>query len=267
MRIHHIGELRGQVLLFGGPYSNLPATQALLARGQGMAKLCTGDVVAYGADPMGCIAALRAADVPVVAGNCERQLAARAQDCGCGFDAGSVCGIAARGWFAHADAQVTAAARAWMDGLPDILTFDHSGRRFAAIHGGVSAINRFLWSCSPEADFRAELALLRAATGPVDAVIAGHSGIAFRRAVDGTEWINAGVIGMPPHDGRPQTEYAVLSGGAVEFHRLDYDHFAAARAMEKAGLTQGYETALITGYWPSQDILPDQLRLSPRANG
>ncbi len=267
MRIQELGELRGQVLLFGGPYSNLQATQALLARGQGMRMVCTGDVVAYGADPMGCVDALRTAGVAVVAGNCERQLAARALDCGCGFDTGTTCDIAARGWFAHADAAVTEDARDWMAGLPDIITFGQAGRRFAVIHGGISAVSRFLWSCSPDADLRAELALLQDATGPVDAVIAGHSGIAFERRVDGIDWINAGVIGMPPHDGRPQTEYAVLSEGLAEFHRLEYDHFAAARAMEKAGLAQGYETALLTGYWPSQDILPDQLRLSPRASG
>jgi len=34
----------------------------------------------------------------------------------------------------------------------------------------------------------------------------------------------------------------------------------AAEAMIAAGLTQGYETALLTGYWPSEDILPLELR-------
>lgn len=102
--------------------------------------------------------------------------------------------------------------------------------------------------------------------GEVDAVIAGHSGIAFQRDIDGVAWINAGVIGMPPNDGDPRTEYAVLDAGQVGFHRLSYDHNAASRAMRAVGLTQGYEQSLRTGLWPNEDILPDQLRVS-RASG
>ena len=32
------------------------------------------------------------------------------------------------------------------------------------------------------------------------------------------------------------------------------------RAMRSAGLTQGYDTALQTGNWPSEDVLPKELR-------
>ncbi|MGC9271648.1 MAG: radical SAM protein, partial [Acidiphilium sp.] len=46
----------GPVLIFGGNYSNLQASIALLdaARAHGIAPdhiICTGDIIAYGADP------------------------------------------------------------------------------------------------------------------------------------------------------------------------------------------------------------------------
>lgn len=80
-------------------------------------------------------------------------------------------------------------------------------------------------------------------------------------------WLNAGVIGMPAHDGDPRTRFAVLKGGTPTFHRLTYDQDAASDAMVAAGLTQGYHRALVTGYWPSEDVLPLDLTLASRASG
>ncbi len=94
----------------------------------------------------------------------------------------------------------------------------------------------------------------------MDGVIAGHSGLPFIRDVAGVRWINAGVIGMPPHDGAPATRYAWLAAGEVHLHRLDYDHGGAQAAMRRAGLCQGYDAALVSGYWPSEDVLPAELR-------
>lgn len=51
-----LGDLDGPVLVFGGPYSNLQATRALIARADQLGVpsqnlICTGDVVAYCGDP------------------------------------------------------------------------------------------------------------------------------------------------------------------------------------------------------------------------
>ena len=83
----------GPVLVFGGPYSNLQATEALFAesrhRGIGAdLMICTGDLVAYCADAQGVVDLIRASGVAVVRGNCEEQLASGAEDCGCGFRRG-----------------------------------------------------------------------------------------------------------------------------------------------------------------------------------
>ncbi len=191
---HDLGELTGEVLVFGGPYSNLQATKALVAeavrRGVPAGNcICTGDVAAYCADPVGTVATIRAFGCPVVAGNCERQLAVGALDCGCGFDQGSTCNVLSAGWYGYADRHVGPDDRAWMAGLPDVITFGHQGHRVAAIHGGITDISRFLWPVSPEADFAEELAVLTDLAGPVDLVLAGHSGLAFSRQIGAVTWL------------------------------------------------------------------------------
>ncbi|KIC48982.1 metallophosphoesterase family protein [Tateyamaria sp. ANG-S1] len=264
MRVQDLGVMDGPVLLFGGPYSNLQATRAVLGQAEhlGADPICTGDVVAYCARPAETVDAIRQAGCPVVAGNCEIQLAAGAADCGCGFEEGSACDLLSVGWYGFAQARIDDGARGWMASLPDVIVFTHAGARYATIHGGVSDVSRFLWSTSPDAAFRAEWAALEARVGPVDHVIAGHSGIPFQREIGVGRWINAGVVGMPPHDGSTETAYVILRQGVPTFHRLRYDVDGAVADMEAAGLTYGYDRALRSGYWPSEDVLPPDLRLS-----
>lgn len=266
MQIRDLGTLDAPLLAFGGPCSNLQATQALIARARALAIppqrcLCTGDTVAYCAHPAETVAELRAFGCPVAAGNVDRQIAAGADACGCGFTEGSACDLASTAWYARASGRADAEVRRWMADLPDILTFRLGGRRGAVIHGGVTSINRYLWPSSPVRDFKQEIAALAAVAGPVDMVVAGHSGVAFARQVGGVLWINAGAIGLPPHDGRPETRFAILdAAGTPVFHRLCYDQTAAMSAMRHAGLTQGYERSLVTGTWPSEDMLPREMR-------
>lgn len=267
-----LGVIDGPVLLFGGPYSNLQATQAVLAQGASRAiapgaMICTGDVVAYCAQPVETVQALRTAAVHVVAGNCEKQLASGAGECGCGFEEGSVCDLLSTAWFDFANAQVGASDRAWMATCPDTLSFQHQGARYAVLHGGATDVARFIWSTSPEAVFAQEWETLQDKIGPVDHVIAGHSGIPFMRQTPWGRWINVGVIGMPPHDGCQQTRFGVLDGGEVLIHALRYDVDGAFDQMQRAGLTQGYHDALRRGYWPSEDVLPGDLRTVPLASG
>ncbi|WP_298917996.1 metallophosphoesterase family protein [uncultured Roseobacter sp.] len=267
-----LGIINGPVLLFGGPYSNLHALQALIAdadrfqiRGHHM--ICTGDVVAYCGAPAQTVDTIRQMGASVVAGNCEKQLAENAPDCGCGFDADSACDLLSQGWYPFANARVDPKARRWMGHCPDILSFRHQGARYAVIHGGWTEIARFIWPNSSNAVFEMEWCAIESSIGAVDHVIAGHCGLAFVKETPQGRWINPGVIGMPPNDGRQQTRYGILDGGEVQIHRLSYDAEAAAAAMRAAGLTGGYEAALLSGYWPSEDILPVSLRGPSLANG
>ena len=264
MKHQDLGVLTGPVLAFGGVYSNLQALSAIkdLAMDANIPTqnmICTGDLVAYCADPVAVFQQVQASGIPTIAGNCEKQIAMGAEDCGCGFDTGSQCAILSRGWYPYALAQMSADDRRRMGDLPDIISFTHQRLRYAVIHGGYTDISRFIWSTSPDSDFSEEITEIETAIGRIDAVIAGHSGIPFVREVAGKTWINAGAIGMPPHDGDPHTRF-VLNDERPEIHSLKYDWQAAQSTMRAAGLTQGYDTALETGYWPSEDILPPTLR-------
>jgi len=249
------------LLVFGGPYSNLQAMQALLAEAarRGIAGeriICTGDIVAYGADPSACCDLAMASGMHVLMGNCEQNLAAGSADCGCGFDEGTECDRLSNAWYAYADRQISPAHRAFMAACPQRITIGlPDGRRLAVIHGGAADISRFLFASTDDTVLADEIA----ATG-CDGVVAGHCGIPFVRDVGAGLWLNAGAIGMPAHDGTPRVWFSILTpepdGLGVEIHPLTYDQAGAAAAMRAARLPEGYAAALETGLWPSEDVLP-----------
>ena len=115
-------------------------------------------------------AAIRDWGCRVVAGNCEQELAAAAEDCACGFEEGSECNRLAKGWYPFANARLSVASRAWMAALPKTLTFTLAGLRFCVIHGGVGLVNRFVFA-SQRGAIAEELEQAQA-----DVVIAGHAG-------------------------------------------------------------------------------------------
>jgi hypothetical protein len=248
------------VLVFGGCYSNVQATQALLAEARRLGvppsrMICTGDVIAYGANPRETLALIREAGIATVMGNCEESLAADAGDCGCGFTPGSACDRLSAAWFTYATSQVDPSDRLWMAGLPQRIDLVLAGHRLAVVHGAPSRINRFVFASMPEPDIAAELGLTGA-----EGVIGGHCGVPFTRHIGSGLWHNTGAIGMPANDGTPRGWFSLLTprGDGIEIQHLplDYDHGAAARAMRAAGLPTDYADTMETGIWPSFDVLP-----------
>lgn len=249
----------GPLFVIGGPYGNYDATVAALdeAARRGVHDiLCTGDLVAYCADAAETVALLRSAGVAIVAGNVEQQLAAAADDCGCGFEEGSTCDALSARWWTHALEAIDQETREWMGSLPPRIDVQWHHTRFAAIHGGAWEISKFLFASAKDEVLAAELDLLG-----TDGVIAGHCGLPFvRELYDGRIWLNAGAVGMPANDGTPRVWCAQMTpfsdGIEIETIALDYDPLPAAERMRKAGLPEGYANALLTGLWPSLDILP-----------
>ena len=130
----------GPLIVFGGSYSNLEATRAVLGEAARLEIpadriICTGDVVAYGADPAATVVLVRGSVRHVVMGNCEQSIAAGFADCGCGFPVGSTCERLSAAWFAHATRELNADARAWMADLPQRINIEIGGYRLAVIHG------------------------------------------------------------------------------------------------------------------------------------
>lgn len=249
----------GPLFVIGGPYGNYDATLAALdeAARRGVRDiLCTGDLVAYCPDGAETVALLRDAGVAVVAGNVEQQLAAEAADCGCGFEEGSACDALSARWWRYAQETIDAETRSWMGRLPTRIDVQWPTTRFAAIHGGARDISKFLFASDREEKFAAELDLLG-----TDGVIAGHCGLPFvRELFDGRVWLNAGAVGMPANDGTPRVWCAQLTpngeGIEIETIALAYDPSATVSRMREVGLPEGYAQALLTGLWPSLDVLP-----------
>jgi len=167
-----------------------------------------------------------------------------------------VCNRLAAEWFAYADAQIGGDLRRWMADMPPHLTFAISGRRVRVVHGAVSSTNRFMFASLPDSEFEHEINGTQA-----DMVVAGHSGIPFTRRIGRRVWHNSGSLGMPANDGTPRAWYSVIvpDNGTVRIHHhaLDYDHERAAARMRAEGLCPGYADALVSGLWPSLDILPE----------
>ncbi|MBM3564522.1 MAG: metallophosphoesterase family protein [Alphaproteobacteria bacterium] len=252
------------MLCFGGPYGNLQATEALLREARRLAVpaeniICTGDVVAYCADPAATVALVRESGIHVLMGNCEEALGFDRDDCGCGFDEGSPCDILSREWFAFARRELDHAAKSWMAALPRRIRFTLDGKRFAVVHGAATDIGRFVFASMPARAKAEEFAALDA-EAPTDAVVAGHCGLPFSETVGGRLWHNPGVVGMPANDGRPETWFSLLvpARGGIEARRLPlaYDWNAAQQGMAAVGVGAPYARALGDGLWPDQGVLP-----------
>lgn len=255
-----LGCLTGPMLVFGGPYSNLAATQAMRQRAEELdippsRVICNGDLIAYCAEPQETLQLVRDWGIAVVQGNCEESLGNVAADCGCGFEAGTICSLLSVEWYQYATRKIAAADRIWMRRLPKSLRFELAGRSVTVVHGGVNQINRFIFPSTPEAVKHEELDLAGS-----DILIGGHSGIPSVELVDHRAWINAGVIGLPANDGTRDGWYLLINSGDDGIHfswqRLSYAAELTQRNMRIAGLKSGYAETLLTGLWPSMDVLP-----------
>ncbi len=246
--------------MFGGCYSNLEATVALRREAERLGiparnTICTGDVVAYCADPVATVDLVRDWGVHVVMGNCEEQLGWSKDDCGCGFEEGTACEALSVDWYGYSNRHLGEDARAWMRGLPRRIDMTIGSCRLAVIHGAADLINGFVFASTPWSEKARQIGL----TG-CDGAIGGHSGIPFTEMEGGSLWHNSGALGMPANDGTRRVWYSLLApirdGVEVTTHSLDYDSATAARKMRMRGLPAGYADALETGLWPSCDVLP-----------
>ena len=146
-----------------------------------------------------------------------------------------------------------------MRNLPLHLEIDLCGRRLVVIHGGGKQINRFIFQSTPISVKQEEVEDLNC-----DGVIAGHCGLPFTQLFGDHLWHNTGALGMPANDGTCRTWYSILhptdDGIMIEPLPLIYSAETASDKMRACGLTGGYDNALLSGIWPSADVLPARER-------
>jgi predicted phosphodiesterase len=260
----NLGEFDSPVLIFGGPYSNLSATQAMLKEAERLSIpperiICTGDIVAYAAEPEQTSNLIKKSSIHVVMGNCEESLAENSNDCGCGFEEGMLCSTLSEGWYRYAQSQVSESTRLWMKALPRTIRFSIHGHSCCVIHGGFNQINQFIFASSDIEIKRQQL--LQAQT---DIMIVGHCGLPFGQQIDDRLWLNAGVIGLPANDGTVEGWFMLMQPQQtqlkISWQRLGYDHHHCHQTMNQAGL-KDYAKTITSGLWPSMDVLPPEEKL------
>ncbi len=260
--VQNIGHFTDPLLIFGGPYSNLAATQAMRTEAERLNIppqhiICTGDLVAYCARPQETVDLIRNWGIHVVLGNCEESLAAGAVDCGCGFETGTSCSLLSVEWYNYAAQRIDEATRIWFATLPRALKLNFRNHRVQVIHGTPTRINQFVFASTDQSEKLQELKTIEC-----DILISGHCGIPFGESIDNKYWLNAGVIGMPANDGTPDGWYMLLEGSNgschASWHRLSYPAAQTAKEMQSAGLKSGYAETILNGLWPSEDVLPKQ---------
>ena len=260
LMIKNIGPLEDRILVFGGPYSNLQATQAILEKAKALSIpanhiICTGDVVAYCAQPEETACLVSESSIHTIQGNCEENLANDIDHCGCGFDEESLCNILANKWYQFLQKNISQEMVSWMGSLPQRIEFTFSGKKFHALHGAHRNISEFLFASQSDDDILKQIEQTDS-----DIILSGHSGLPFTKIIGDKAWHNAGAIGMPANDGTARTWYSIIRGGEdgeiiFEHHALEYDHQKTANIMKESGLID-YASAIETGLWPSCDVLP-----------
>ena len=255
-----IAPLSGPLLVFGGVYSNLQALEQLrkIAAVKGIPAsniICTGDVVAYCAQPEEVVQSIRNWGIHCIAGNVEIQLREGEAGCGCNFNEDSRCDLLSRQWYPYAQQQLSQESIDWMQTLPEFIRFDYAGKKVLVVHGSCFDTSEFIFRSTPWVVKQANFTETKS-----DLILAGHCGLPFYHQHENQLWLNPGVIGVPANDGTTRVWYALLEDqDGLEFQQctFEYDHQQAAKLMREKGLPASYALTLETGLWDNCEILPE----------
>lgn len=261
-RMHHLGKLRGPLLLFGGVYSNFQALEALIqvAAAKGIPSsqmICTGDVVAYCAQPEESVQKMQELGIRSIAGNVEIQLREGLADCACDFVDGGRCDSFSKKWYPYSQQQLSQNSIDWMKTLPEFIQFEYAGKNVLLVHGSYHYTSEFIFQSTPW-----EVKQQNFDDSGANVIVAGHAGLPFSQLQQGKYWLNPGVIGMPANDGTPQVWYMILDdqNGIFSYQHLplSYNHKLASNLMIEQNLTTAYAKTLQTGIWDNCEILPQE---------
>lgn len=261
MKVVQITPVEAPLLIFGGAYSNLAATKAIRAIAEDRQIppgncINTGDIIAYCAHPVETAQLIRDWGINNVMGNVEESLAQDSDDCGCGFSENTQCAVLSEQWYDYTNQRIDQYARRWMRELPHAIEFKYHNKLFRVIHGGTRQINQFIFPSTSKQEKLDQFEDINA-----DVIIGGHSGIPFGEQIEDKCWLNSGAIGMPANDGTQGGWYLFIESKnsqlQASWHRLGYDAETENQAMKQVGMNSAYADALLSGIWPSDDVLPD----------
>ncbi len=256
-----LGALNGKLLVFGGPYSNLQALTELqsIAGRLGIPSrniICTGNVVAYCAQPDASVQLIKDWGIHCISGNVEQNIVSGEDDCGCNYTEGGRCDLFSRTWFPYAVRLLSTESVAWMAALQEFLNFRYAGKTISVVHGSPTHVSEFIFKSTSWETKRDHFR----STGS-EVILAGHAGLPFADIKADLVWLNAGVIGMPANDGTPRVWYLLLDDAdgkfTYSFESFTYDNALAHQLMQENDLPAAYAKTLLTGLWDNCEILPE----------
>ena len=170
----------GRMLVFGGPYSNVQALEALKTIAAQLRILpgniiCTGDIVGYCAQPEESVQLVKNWGIQAIQGNVEQNIVRGGDDCGCNFTEGGRCDLFSRTWFPYAVQTLSAESVNWLSTLPLQLSFRYAGKPVTVLHGAATGIADFVFASTPWPEKEKSFAATEA-----EVILAGHAGFPLR---------------------------------------------------------------------------------------
>jgi hypothetical protein len=250
--------------LFGGVYNNsyaLAAACALAQKRGADGLFCLGDLGGFGPHPDKVFPLLDQYNMQCIQGNYEESLAARRNDCGCGYTHPDDNRHAALS-YDYTHRHLSDAHRARLAAFPKFLQFNIGPLTAHLCHGSPRRVNEFLWESATSDAFVAA----QAQDKKFNILCCTHTGLHWSRQAAPNVWIvNTGALGRPANDGQQNVWYAELSwDGAqpkIEFVPVDYDWQSLANDMRAENLPAPFVETIETGWWTTcLEILPAKER-------
>ena len=233
-----------RIALYSDIHGNLAALDVVLADIEAhgvLERVCLGDLVGYGPEPVGVIDRVRATGDDVIQGNYDRGVGGRLGDCGCYYPTPEATADGLVSYAFTVDA-VGDEDAAWLSALRADLRFEHEGLRILICHGSPRRVSEYLMLD------RSEAQLVRLAhEAEADVVCCGHVHVPYHRILDTAQgqvhYVNSGSVGKPKDDdGRPcwvELRLGDWEGEprvATAIHRVEYDAERTRAAMEVLGV-------------------------------
>ncbi len=256
-----------RIALFSDIHANLPALESFFRdvdQRKPDALYCLGDLVGYNSWPNEVINAIRARNIPTIAGNYDFGIGRMSDECGCAYktdkekDMGKIS-------ISYTNSLVKPEERFYLRTLPAHIKVEfqlnEDKLNLLLVHGSPRRINEYLF------EDREEKSLARIMVdADADIMCFGHTHKPYHRALQTGEEgkshfrhaINIGSVGKPK-DGDPRGCYVMLTidenssislneSITVEFIRFEYDIEKAAGGVLDSPLPDEYADMLHKGY-------------------
>jgi putative phosphoesterase len=200
-----------------------------------------GDNVGYSAFPDSCIQILRKEKIYCVMGNYDDAVANDRFLCGCGEADEKTMKIRAASlkWTQNNTSDYN---KEFLNNLPRILNLEIDGKKILAMHGGLVALNEFIYEHEYE-----KFENISTHTD-ADIIIMGHTHKSFILNLFGKLFINPGSVGKP-EEGSPKASYVVLdlNDNYADIYHTSYNVERNIKYIKSAGLPDEIIENLKTG--------------------